>query len=108
MASIEIYTEQEGIIVSKEYREAKEERTFEGRIYPATPEKFIVKVVSCTAQKFSIENGMSKPVFLDYEVSKEVYAKIKFNNWMKARVGITVVSFGKEMTLKPEGLTLLQ
>ena len=107
MAVVEVYTEQQGICVSKEYKEAKEERVFNGQTYPATPEKFIVKVVSCTPRLFSKETGMPKPVVLDYEIDKATYNKIKFETWMKAKVGFTVVTYGKDVSLKPEYFELL-
>lgn len=107
--SVEVYTEQEGICISKEYKEARPERTdSEGRKWPATEEKYIVKVVSCTARYFSKELGMSKPVVLDYEVDKATFDKIKFDNWMKARVGFVVKTYGANTNFKTEYFALLE
>lgn len=107
--SVEVYTEQEGICISKEYREAKPERTdANGKLWPASTEKYIVKVVSCTARHFSKENGMSKPMVLDYEVDKTTYNKINFENkFMKARVGFTVKTYGDNVNCKTEYFELL-
>lgn len=107
--SLEIYTEQEGICISKEYREAKEERKdMQGRIWPASEEKFIVKVVSCTARQFSNETGMSKPMMLDYEIDRETFQKITFGQgFPKAKVGFTVRTYGSDVSCKPEYFALL-
>ena len=107
--SIELYTEQEGIIVSKEHIEAKEERTdFAGKVWPATEEKFKVKVVSCTPSKFSKENGMYNPQFLTFETNEETFMKIKFDTFMKAKVGFTVKTYGDNTTLTPEFFALIE
>ena len=107
--SIEVYTEQEGICISKEYREAKPERTdANGKVWPASEEKYIVKVVSCTARFFSKENGMSKPNVLDYEVDKATFDKIKFDTWLKARVGFIVRTYGANTSFKTEYFALLE
>lgn len=107
--SIELYTEQEGIVVSKEYIEAKEERTdMTGKVWPASDEKFKVKVVSCTPTKFSKETGMKNPQFLTFETDKETFAKIKFETWMKAKVGFTIKTYGDNTTLLPEFFALIE
>lgn len=110
MANVDIYTEQEGICVSKEHREAKEARKdLNGREWPATEEKFIVKVVSGTARYFSEECGIAKPVVLDYEVDKETYLKIAFKNnlYPRAKVGFSVRTYGTETKCIPEYMELL-
>ncbi len=107
--SIEVYTEQAGIVISKEYKEAKEERKdMNGRIWPASAEKFIVKVVSCTERLFSEEMGMNKPMMLDYEIDKDTFQKIDFNNgFPRAKVGFKVQTYGSDVLCKPDYFALL-
>lgn len=110
MANVDICTEQEGICISKEYRAAKEARKdLSGRDWPATEEKFIVKVVSGTARHFSEESGIAKPLMLEYEVDRETFQKVVFKNgiYQKAKVGFNVRTFGSDTQCKPEYFELL-
>lgn len=111
MANVDVYTEQEGICISKEYKEAREERKdMNGRVWPATEEKFIVKVVSCSRKSFNKDTGMNKSVVIDYETDKETYDKIKFESdkFMKARVGFSVKAYGQDVRYVPEYFELLK
>lgn len=107
--NIKVYAEQEGIVISKEYREAKEERKdMNGKLWPASPEKFIVKVVSCTARLFSKEMGMNKPMMLDYEIDKDTFQKIDFvQGFPKAKVGFEVQTYGNDVLCKPDYFALI-
>lgn len=107
--SVEVYTEQEGICISKEYREAKPASVgADGRQWPASDEKYIVKVVSCTARHFSKETGMPKPMVLDYETDKATFDKINFNTFLRAKVGFVVRTYGDKVNCKPDYFALIE
>lgn len=108
MQTVKTYVEQEGICISKEYKEPRASRTdANGKIWPATEEKYIIKVVSCSARYFSEETGMSSPLVLEYSVDKATFDKIKFDTWPKARVGFNVQTYGSDIRYIPEYFALI-
>ena len=96
---------EQGIVLSKIYREAKEEREYNGKKYDAAPEKYLVQVISCDEDDFDRVEGIPNGTIAEYEVTKEVYDKVKFGMW--AKVKFTVTQFGERMLIKPEFFALL-
>ena len=96
-----------GFIISKTHKEAKEERTdINGRVWAATPEKFLVEVISCDEDDFSPVNGILNGTRAEYEVDKATFEKVKFG--MKAKVKYTASQFGEKLTIKPESFVLIE
>lgn len=96
-----------GIVISKKYKEAKEARKdLEGKEWPATPEKFIVEVISCDEDDFNKNTGILNGTRAEYEVDKAVYDKVKFGDW--ANVKYTMTQFGEKLTIKPETFKLVE
>ena len=99
---------EKGIVISKTYNEAKEERKdLQGNIYPAKDEEYIVEVISCDEDDFNKDTGIPNGTRASYKVSKDVYDKVKFGDW--GNVKFTASQFGeKQITIKPESFTLIE
>ena len=98
---------EKGIVISKSHREAREERTdMNGKVWPATEEKYVVEVVSCDEDDFNKETGILNGTRAEYQVTKEVFDKVKFGMW--ANVKFTASQFGEKLTIKPESFTLIE
>lgn len=96
-----------GIIISKTYKDAKEARTdLNGRDWPATPEKYLVEVISCDQDDFSKDTGILNGTRAEYDVDKATFDKVKFG--MFADVKYTASQFGDKMTIKPVSLNLVE
>lgn len=96
-----------GIIISKTHKDAKEERTdLNGRNWPATPEKYLVEVISCDQDDFSKDTGILNGTRAEYDVDKATFDKVKFG--MFADVKYTASQFGDKMTIKPVSLNLVE
>lgn len=96
-----------GIIISKTYKDAKEARTdLNGRYWPATPEKYLVEVISCDQDDFSKDTGILNGTRAEYDVDKATFDKVKFG--MFADVKYTASQFGDKMTIKPVSLNLVE
>lgn len=98
---------EKGIVVGKRYVEAKSERTdMNGKLWPATPEKYLVTVISCDEDDFDEINGISNGTTLDYPVNKDTWNKVIFLN--EAKVKYTASQFGEKLTTKPETFELIE
>ena len=98
---------EKGIVISKIHREARDEKTdINGKVWPATEEKFVVEVISCDEEDFNKETGILSGTRAEYEVKKEVFEKVKFGMW--ASVKFTASQFGEKITIKPESFTLIE
>lgn len=96
-----------GIIISKTHKDAKEARTdLNGRDWPATPEKYLVEVISCDQDDFSKDTGILNGTRAEYDVDKATFDKVKFG--MFADVKYTASQFGDKMTIKPVSLNLVE
>lgn len=105
MANLNKPIREKGIIISKKYLEARTARTdYNGKDWPATPEKFLVEVISCDEEDFNKETGIVNGVRLEYPVDKETYEKAKFGDW--ANVKYILTEFNKELRYRPESLRL--
>lgn len=97
---------EKGIVISKKYVEAKEERTdLNGKVWPASEEKYVVEVISCDEDDFNEINGISNGTRAEYKVEKDVYDKVKFGMW--ANVKYTASQFGEKLTIRPESFALI-
>ena len=91
---------EEGIIVSKEYVEAKGAWTNrDGVLIEARPEKYVLKCVS--GEDCRQDVGFSKPVFNEYEVAKEEFEKAKYLQKVLCKYDFS------EYGIKPVGVKLL-
>ena len=96
-----------GFIISKKHKEAREERKdINGKVWPATEEKYLVEVISCDEDDFTTENGIPNGTRAEYEVDKAEFDKVKFG--MKAKVKYTASQFGEKLTIKPESFALIE
>ena len=96
-----------GIVISKAYKEAREERTdLNGKVWPATAEKYVVEVISCDEDDFNKETGILNGTRAEYEVDKATFDKVKFGMW--AKVKYTASQFGEKLTIKPESFALIE
>ena len=67
---------EDGIVLEKIFKEATNEfKSADGRVVPAQPDRFILKVVS--GENFSDLNGFENSTVLDYKTTKEVFDKAK-------------------------------
>ena len=97
---------EEGIVISKTYKEAKQARTdFNGKEWPATDEQFLVQVLSCDEDDFDKVVGFSNSTIIEYPVDKETFEKVKFG--MCAKVKYEAVKYGSDIKFKPIAFTLL-
>ena len=97
---------EKGIVISKKYVEAKEERTdLNGKVWPASEEKYVVEVISCDEDDFNEISGISNGTRAEYKVEKDVYDKVKFGMW--ANVKYTASQFGEKLTIRPESFALI-
>ena len=96
-----------GIVISKTYKEAREERTdLNGKVWPATSEKYVVEVISCDEDDFNEKTGILNGTRAEYEVDKGTFDKVKFGDW--AKVKYTASQFGEKLTIKPESFALIE
>lgn len=67
---------EEGQVLEKIKKEATPEfKSSDGRVVPAQPDRFILKVVS--GEKFTQEDGFVQSTVLDYKVDQSVFNKVK-------------------------------
>lgn len=99
---------EKGLIISKEHKEAKEERTgLDGRVYPATEEKYIIEVISCDEEEFDKKLGIKNGTRIYYEVDKATFDKAEFGMW--ANVKFKALQFGdKAVSYKGIALSLIE
>lgn len=69
---------EKGMVTEKIYREATEERIYNGQKVEAQPEKYMVVCVSSNV--FNPEDGYIDGVYLQYKVDKVTYDKLKFGS----------------------------
>lgn len=96
-----------GIVISKKYSEAKKEREFNGQLYPAKEEEFLLDVISCDEDDLREDTGISNGTRADYKVDKETFDKVKFG--MFAKVKYFASQYGdKPVNIKTESFELLE
>lgn len=101
MANIVRKIKEQGIVIFKEHREAKEERVdYSGKKWPATDEKFIIEVVSCDEDDFNTTIGMPNATRAQYQVEKEVFDTLKYLD--KVNVKYQISQFGENIKITPE------
>lgn len=67
---------EEGIVLEKIFKEATDEfKGSDGRVVPAQPDRFILKVVS--GEEFSQEKGFLQSTVLEYKGDKHTFDKVK-------------------------------
>ena len=77
MASIVRPIKEQGVVLSKEVKEATNEfKAKDGSVVPAQPKRFVVMVAS--SYDCNNETGLGKPTILDYKVDEELFNKIKY------------------------------
>ncbi len=97
---------EQGIIISKTYKEAKPARTdFNGKEWPATEEQYLIQVMSCDEDDFDKEYGIANGTLVDYPVEQNVFIKAKFGMW--AKVKYKVSQFGTNLNKTPLSLELI-
>lgn len=70
---------EQGLVLGKYFKEAKAERVDNtGKKWPATPEKWIVNVISCDEDDLDKVTGIKNGTTCEYEVEKPVFDKIKY------------------------------
>lgn len=66
---------EEGKVLEKIIKDATEEfKSSDGRVVPAQPTRYILRVVS--GEDFSKENGFVQSTVLDYKTDKETFDKV--------------------------------
>ena len=77
MASIKKMITEDGIVISKEYREATEGFTSrDGKEVAPQPERFIILCAS--GEKVDSDTGVANAVTQEYKVSREEFQQFKF------------------------------
>lgn len=98
---------EQGIIISKVYNEARNERTdMNGKVWPAREEEYLLEVISCDEDDFNQITGIPNGTRCSYPVDKLTFGKAKFGDW--AKVKYTLSQFGDKITTKPESLILIE
>jgi len=97
---------EQGIVISKTYKEAREARTdMNGREWPATEEKFLIEVISCDEDDFNNETGILNGTRAEYPVDKETYEQVKFGDW--AKVKYVASQFQDRLSIQPKEFALI-
>lgn len=66
---------EEGIVLEKVFKEATDEfKSSDGRVVPAQPDRYILKVVS--GEDFSKNEGYLQSTVLEYKTDKAVFDKV--------------------------------
>ena len=66
---------EDGVVLEKIFKEKTDEfKSSDGRIVPAQPDRYILKVVS--GEDFSKDKGFAQSTVLEYKAEKEVYDKV--------------------------------
>lgn len=69
--------QEEGVVLSKEFKKASEGFTAsDGHVVPAQPDRYIVTVAS--SYQFTADMGFVNPAVLEYKVEKELFDKLKY------------------------------
>lgn len=98
---------EKGIIISKSYKEAREERTdLNGKVWPKYEERYVVEVISCDEDDFNEKNGILNGTRAEYQVDKAIFDKVKFGMW--AKVKYTASQYGDKLNIKPETFALVE
>lgn len=96
-----------GIVISKTHKEAREERTdLNGKVWPKSEEKYLVEVISCDEDDFNKDTGILNGTRAEYQVDKATFDKVKFGMW--AKVKYMASQFGEKLTIKPESFSLIE
>lgn len=67
---------EEGIVLEKIFKEATDEfKSSDGRVVPAQPDRYILKVVS--GEEFSQNDGFLQSTVLEYKTDKQIFDKVK-------------------------------
>lgn len=67
---------EEGIVLEKIFKEATDEfKSSDGRVVPAQPDRYILKVVS--GEEFSQDKGFLQSTVLEYKAEKHTFDKVK-------------------------------
>ena len=67
---------EDGIVLEKIKKDATQEfKSSDGRVVPAQPDRFILKVVS--GEDFSQDKGFLQSTVLEYKAEKNVFDKVK-------------------------------
>lgn len=100
MANIVRNIKEQGVVIFKEYREAKEARTdFQGKTWPATEEKFLIDVISCDEDDFNTVLGMPNATRAQYPVDKETFDTLKYLD--KVNVKYQISQYGDNIKIMP-------
>lgn len=84
---------EEGIVLSKEFKAATQEFTnSEGKVIPAAPDRYIVKVAS--SGNITKENGLEDTTILEYKVDKAIFETLGYLS--KVRVSYNFSSYRME------------
>ncbi len=96
-----------GLVLGKTYKEAKAERVDNtGKKWPATPEKWIVNVISCDEDDLDEVSGIKNGTICDYEVEKPVFDEIKYLDYVNVKYSL--VQYGTNPVRPvPISLTLI-
>lgn len=101
MANIVRKIKETGIVISKEHRDAKPERTdLSGKLWPATEEKYIIEVISCDEDDFNSVTGMPNATRASYGVEKEIFDGLKYLD--KVNVKYQISQFGDQIKIFPD------
>ena len=97
---------EQGIVISKTHKEAKEARTdMNGREWPATEEKFLIEVISCDEDDFNNETGILNGTRAEYPVDQETFEQVKFGDW--AKVKYVASQFQDKLSIQPKEFALI-
>lgn len=97
-----------GLVLGKYFKEAKAERVDNtGKKWPATPEKWVVNVISCDEDDLNKVSGIENGTICEYEVDKLTFDKIKFLDYVKVKYSL--VQYGTNPVRPvPISLTLIE
>lgn len=101
MANIKRPIVEDGIVISKVFKEAMESFTGkDGSVVPAQPDRFVILVAS--SYSCSDKDGLESPTILEYKVSKEIFDKVKFLSKVQVKYEISNSGTSKaiELTIK--------
>lgn len=99
---------EQGIIISKSYKEARAAfKDMNGKEWPASEEKFSLRVISCDEDEFDPITGIMNGTDIEYTVDKETFDKARFGQWAKVKYKVSQYGTGS-LRKEPLGLVLLE
>lgn len=100
MANIKRPVTERGVVLSKTFKKAISEfKTSDGNVVPAQPDRFVVTVASSYA--CTKDEGLCEPTILDYKVTQDVFAKLKYLSEVEVTFELSTSGSNKAIELMP-------